>query len=226
VDRDRRYSYRQLAERSWRLANALRSAGLEKGDRVATLLFNSEQMLEAHFGVPAAGGILVAVNHRLASPEVAYILEHSGTRFVLIDVDLEPTIGPLGLSGVTVIRSGTGSKDDPYESFLGAASPTRPVSWLGDEEETISINYTSGTTGGPKGVQYTYRGAYLNALSEVIVAGMGPESVYLWTLPMFHCNGWCFPWAVTAVAARHVALCAVDPEAIWRLMDEEGVSHY
>ncbi len=101
-----------------------------------------------------------------------------------------------------------------------------PESWLEDEEETISINYTSGTTGQPKGVQYTYRGAYLNALSEVIVAGMSAESVYLWTLPMFHCNGWCFPWAVTAVAATHVALRAVDPDVVWQLIDEEGVTHY
>ena len=101
-----------------------------------------------------------------------------------------------------------------------------PVSWLEHEEETISINYTSGTTGRPKGVQYTYRGAYLNALSEVIVAGMGNDSAYLWTLPMFHCNGWCFPWAVTAVAARHVTMRAVDPGLIWELIDGEGVTHY
>ncbi len=105
VDGNRRYSYRQLAERSWRLANALRSAGLSKGDRVATLLFNSAPMLEAHFGVPAAGGILVAINHRLASPEFGYILEHSGCRFLLLDAELESLIAPLALSGVTVIRS-------------------------------------------------------------------------------------------------------------------------
>jgi fatty-acyl-CoA synthase len=227
VDGNRRYSYRQLAERSWRLANALRSAGLSKGDRVATLLFNSAPMLEAHFGVPAAGGILVAINHRLASPEVGYILEHSGCRFLLLDAELESLIAPLALSGVTVIRSvGARGAEDPYEQFLTAASCVLPESWLKDEEETISINYTSGTTGQPKGVQYTYRGAYLNALNEVIVAGMSPESVYLWTLPMFHCNGWCFPWAVTAVAARHVALRAVDPGLIWQLIDEEGVTHY
>ena len=227
VDGDRRYSYRQLAERSWRLANALRSAGLSKGDRVATLLFNSAQMLEAHFGVPSAGGILVAINHRLAGPEIGYILEHSGARFLLLDADLEPLIAPLALPGVTVIRSANATDDeDPYERFLTAASSEMPMCWLVDEEETISINYTSGTTGRPKGVQYTYRGAYLNALSEVIVAGMSPDSVYLWTLPMFHCNGWCFPWAVTAVAARHVALRAVDPDLIWQLIDEEGVTHY
>ena len=226
VDGGRRYSYRELAERSWRLANALRSAGLGKGDRVATLLFNSAAMLEAHFGVPAAGGILVAVNHRLSGAEVGYILRHSGARFLLLDAGLEALVTPADLAGVTVIRCAGPGEADPYEEFLAAASPERPASWLGHEEETISVNYTSGTTGRPKGVQYTYRGAYLNALSEVIVAGLGTDSVYLWTLPMFHCNGWCFPWAVTAVGARHVTIRAVDPERVWELIDGEGVTHY
>jgi fatty-acyl-CoA synthase len=227
VDGGRRYRYRDLAERSWRLANALRSAGLAKGDRVATLLFNSAAMLEASFGVPAAGGILVAVNNRLASAEVGYILAHSGARYLLLDTGLEALVAPLELSGVTVIRcANTGGADDPYEELLAGASKARPVSWLQDEEETISINYTSGTTGRPKGVQYTYRGAYLNALGEVIHAGLSADSVYLWTLPMFHCNGWCFPWAVTAVAARHVTMRAVDPELAWELIDSEGVTHY
>jgi fatty-acyl-CoA synthase len=223
----RRYSYRELAERSWRLANALRSAGLAKGDRVAALLFNSPAMLEAHFGVPAAGGILVAVNNRLSSAEVGYIVQHSGAKYLLLDAGLVAVAEPSGLAGVTVIRcDDTGVPGDPYEDFLAGASPARPASWLEHEEETISINYTSGTTGRPKGVQYTYRGAYLNALSEVIVAGLGNDSAYLWTLPMFHCNGWCFPWAVTAVAARHVTMRAVDPELIWELIDGEGVTHY
>jgi fatty-acyl-CoA synthase len=227
IDGGRRYRYRDLAERSWRLANALRSAGLGKGDRVATLLFNSSPMLEAHFGVPAAGGILVAVNQRLASAEVGYILRHSGARYLLLDAGLEALVAPLDLAGVTVIPyAGTGGPEDPYERFLAAGSPVMPASWLEHEEETISINYTSGTTGRPKGVQYTYRGAYLNALNEVIVAGMGTDSVYLWTLPMFHCNGWCFPWAVTAVAARHVTMRAVEPERVWELIDGEGVTHY
>jgi fatty-acyl-CoA synthase len=227
VHGQRRYGYRELAERSWRLASALRSAGLAKGDRVAALLFNSPAMLEAHFGVPAAGGILVAVNNRLSSAEVGYILRHSGARYLLLDTTLAPVTEPLDLAGVTVIRcDDTGVPGDPYEEFLAGASPPRPASWLEHEEETISINYTSGTTGRPKGVQYTYRGAYLNALSEVIVAGMGSDSAYLWTLPMFHCNGWCFPWAVTAVAARHVTMRAVDPGLIWELIDGEGVTHY
>jgi fatty-acyl-CoA synthase len=227
VHGDRRYSYRELAERSWRLANALRAAGLVKGERVAALLFNSSAMLEAHFGVPAAGGILVAVNNRLAAAEVGYILQHSGARYLLVDAALEALTERSGLSGVTVIRCDDASSGGgAYEEFLAAAAPTRPASWLANEEETISINYTSGTTGRPKGVQYTYRGAYLNALNEVIVAGLGTDSVYLWTLPMFHCNGWCFPWAVTAVAARHVTMRAVNPEAVWDLIDSEGVTHY
>ena len=227
VHAERRYSYRELAERSWRLANALRSAGLGKGDRVATLLVNSPAMLEAHFGVPAAGGVLVAVNHRLSAAEVGYILAHSGARYLLLHTELDALAAPLDLAAVTVIRcADTGGSEDPYEEFLAGASPERPPSWLADEEETISINYTSGTTGRPKGVCYTYRGAYLNALGEVIHAGLSADSVYLWTLPMFHCNGWCFPWAVTAVAARHVTIRAVDPGLVWDLIDREGVTHY
>jgi fatty-acyl-CoA synthase len=227
VDGERRYSYRQLADRSWQLANGLRSAGLRKGDRVATLLGNSPAMLEAHFGVPAAGGILVTVNTRLASAEIGYILAHSGARFLLLDAELETLVAPLELPGVTLIRcADTGAPGDPYADFLAAASQAVPASWLEDEEETISINYTSGTTGRPKGVQYTYRGAYLNALNEVIVGGLSADSVYLWTLPMFHCNGWCFPWAVTAVAARHVTMRAMDPERVWDLIDNEGVTNY
>ena len=227
VDGQRRYSYAQLAERSWRLGNALRSAGLSKGDRVATLLFNSAPMLEAHFGVPAAGGILVAINHRLSGSEIGYILKHSGARFLVLDDELAALTASLDLSEVTVIRRAEADDAvDQYDDFLAGGSAARPESWLENEEETISVNYTSGTTGQPKGVQYTYRGAYLNALNEVIVAGLGTSSVFLWTLPMFHCNGWCFPWAVTAVGARHVALGAVDPDLIWQLIDEEGVTHY
>jgi len=227
VDGEQRHSYRELAERSWRLASALRSAGLAKGDRVATLLFNSSAMLEAHFGVPAAGGILVAVNNRLSAAEVGYILRHSGAKYLLLDTALEAQVRPEALSGVTVIRvDDADAAADAYEEFLAGGSPVRPPSWLEHEEETISINYTSGTTGQPKGVQYTYRGAYLNALNEVIVAGLRTDSVYLWTLPMFHCNGWCFPWAVTAVAARHVTMRAVDPGLVWDLIDAEGVTNY
>src|SRR5215467_5358431 len=126
VSGSQRHSYRQLAERSWRLASALRAAGLRKGDRVATLLFNSSAMLEAHFGVPAAGGILVAVNHRLASAEIGYILQHSGARYLLLDTGLEELAAPLDLADVTVIRcANTGGPGDPYEELLAGASPDR-----------------------------------------------------------------------------------------------------
>jgi fatty-acyl-CoA synthase len=227
VHGERRYSYAALGERAWRLANALRGAGLEKGDRVATLLPNSPAMLEAHFGVPAAGGILVTVNTRLSRDEIAYILEHSGSRVLLLDAEFAGLVDGIDLGGVHVIRvDDTGRTDDPYEQLLAGASPERPVSRLEDEEETISVNYTSGTTGRPKGVQFTYRGAYLNALNEAIVADLSPESVFLWLQPMFHCNGWCFTWAVTAVGGRHVTIRTVDPDSIWDLVDAEGVTNF
>jgi acyl-CoA synthetase (AMP-forming)/AMP-acid ligase II len=227
VHGERRYTYAELGERAWRLANALRDAGLGKGDRVATLLPNSPAMLEAHFGVPAAGAVLVTVNTRLSPAEIGYILEHSGSRVLLLDAELAPLVDPIDLSGVRVIRvDDTGSPDDPYEQLLAGASPDRPESWLEHEEETISINYTSGTTGRPKGVQYTYRGAYLNALNEAIVARLSPESVFLWLQPMFHCNGWCFTWGVTAVGGRHVTIRSVDPDVIWDLVDAEGVTNF
>ena len=159
--------------------------------------------------------------------EIEYILQHSGATYLFVDAELYPLVAPLDLSTLQVVRvDDTGASDDPYETFLAAGSPTPVESWLADEEEPISMNYTSGTTGRPKSVLYTYRGAYLNALSEVIETGMGFDSVYLWTLPMFHCNGWCFTWAVTSVAGTHVCLRKVDPGAIWDLLDTEGVTHY
>jgi fatty-acyl-CoA synthase len=232
VHGERRYTYRELEDRVDRLARALAAAGLERGDRVAFLSPNTPAMLEAHYGIPAAGGVLVAINTRLSSEEVGYILGHSGARFLFVDAELEPTIEPLDLEGTIVVRiDDTGAPGDPYEDRLAAAGARPagdplPESWLDDEEETISINYTSGTTGRPKGVMYTHRGAYLNALGEVVTTSMGNDSVYLWTLPMFHCNGWCFTWAVTAVAGRHVCLRKVDPGRIWELLGSEGVTHF
>ena len=223
----RRYTYGQFGERAWRLANGLRAAGLRKGDRVATLLPNCPAMLEAHFGVPAAGGILVTVNTRLSSAEVEYILRHSGAGTLLLDAELAELVAPLDLSGIDVIRvDDTGAPGDPYEDLLAASSPEQPESWLEDEEETISINYTSGTTGRPKGVQYTYRGAYLNALNEALVTGLSSESVFLWLQPMFHCNGWCFAWGVTAVAGRHLTVRKVEPDLVWDLIDAQGVTNF
>jgi len=227
VNGDRRLTYTDLARRAWRLANGLRASGLEKGDRVATLLPNSPAMLEAHFGVPAAGGILVTVNTRLSSDEIEYILRHSSARYLLLDAELTELIEPIDLSGITVIRvDDSGAADDPYERFLAGGSPEQPESWLEDEEETISINYTSGTTGRPKGVEYSYRSAYLAALNNAVIARLSHESVFLWLQPMFHCNGWCCPWAITAVAGRHVTIRKIDPELIWDLVDAQGVTNF
>jgi fatty-acyl-CoA synthase len=227
VHGDRRYTYSEFEERVNRLASNLLNVELQKHDRVAFLCPNTPAMLEAHYAVPAAGGILVAINTRLNSLEIDFILRHSGAKFLFVDVELQPLVEPINLEGIQVVRiDDTGAADDPYEEFLASGSPEQVQSWLEDEEETISINYTSGTTGNPKGVMYTYRGAYLNGLAEVISTGMSSNSVYLWTLPMFHCNGWCFTWGVTAVGGTHVCLRRVEPELVWNLFESEGVTHF
>jgi fatty-acyl-CoA synthase len=226
VHRDRRYTYAELGERVNRLASALRARGLGSHERVAALCPNVPALVELHHGVPAAGGVLVAINTRLSSPEIGYILEHSGARVLFVDAELESLVPELG-AGVEVIRvDDDGQSGDPYERFLAGGSPAGVPSPLVDEDEPIAIDYTSGTTGQPKGVVYTFRGAYLNALGEVIEANLGRHPVHLWTLPMFHCNGWCFPWAVMAASGTHVCLRQVDPALSWRLFKQEGVTHY
>jgi fatty-acyl-CoA synthase len=227
VHGDRRFSYREFDERVNRLASQLRADGLQKHDRVAFLCPNTPPMLEAHFAVPAAGGVLVAINTRLSTPEIAYILAHSGASFLFVDAELAPLVEPIDLTALKVVRiNDSGTPDDPYEQYLAAGSPTPVVSWLEDEEEPISINYTSGTTGRPKGVMYTHRGAYLNALGQIAEAGLSGDSVYLWSLPMFHCNGWCFTWAVVAALASNVCLRKIEPARMWQLFASEGVTHY
>ncbi len=225
VHEDRRYTYRQFGERVRRLASALRNAGLEDGDRVAVIAPNIPALLDAHYGVPAAGGVLVAINYRLNADDVGFILEHSGARFVFVDHEFEELVQDAAADRIVRIDD-TGEPDDPYEAFLGEGSPDAAPILPDDEDQAISINYTSGTTGRPKGAVYHHRGAYLNALGEVIETRLTPESVYLWTLPMFHCNGWCFTWAVTAVGGRHVCLRKVDAGRIWQLIDAEAVTHY
>ncbi len=226
VHGERRLTYAQLWERSLSLAAGLRSIGVERGDRVAFLSPNTPALLEAHFGVPAAGAVLVALNTRLSPAEVGYIVEHSGSRVLFADRELLPLAEAIPADVRVVEVADTGTPGDPYESFLNGAVVTSDLPLpVQDEEDTISINYTSGTTGAPKGVMFTHRGAYLNALAQVIEVGLNRDSVYLWTLPMFHCNGWCFPWAVAAVAGRQVCLRKVDPPLIWELFELEGVTH-
>nr|WP_241684305.1 AMP-binding protein [Actinomadura sp. J1-007] len=194
-------------------------------------------MLVAHFGVPLAGAVLVAINTRLAPAEVGHILDHSGAKVLVVDATLHPSVAPLegGPASleriVTVTDPASGAEPDPavgglpYGELLALGSDD-PLSWsVPDENAAISINYTSGTTGRPKGVVYTHRGAYLNALGEVLHSRHSPDSVYLWTLPMFHCNGWCTPWALAAIGGTQVCLRAVDAAEVWRLIDEEGVTH-
>jgi fatty-acyl-CoA synthase len=230
----RRFTYAELGDRVRRLGAALAAAGLRRGDRVAVLAPNVPATLEAHFGVALAGGVLVAINTRLNSDEIRYILEHSEARLLFVDPELA---APLALEG-TVER--VIAVDDPefapgaarpagaieYEAFI-AAPPDRSLAFrVPQEDDLYSINYTSGTTGRPKGVMYSHRGAYLNALSEVIVNRLDAGSAFLWTLPLFHCNGWCFPWAVTAVGGRHVLLRKIDPPVVWNLVRDEGVTHF
>jgi acyl-CoA synthetase (AMP-forming)/AMP-acid ligase II len=218
VDDDLRLSWSELRERCRRLACALQAHGLERGDRVAYLAPNGHELLEAHYGVPWAGAVLVAINVRLMPEEIGYILEHSGAKLLVVDPSLEQLV-PEG-ADVRFLRCG-----DSYEDFLTVAPEGEPEPRLETEDDTISINYTSGTTGRPKGVMYTHRGAYLNALAEAHHARIDTRSVYLWTLPMFHCNGWCFTWGVTAAGATHVCLRRLDPPAVWRLFEEAGITH-
>lgn len=233
IYKDTCYTYRQLQQRVNRLATALQAIGVRKGDRVAFLCPNIPPMLEAHYGVPLAGGVLVTINIRLSALEMAYILNHSGAKVLCVDQEFAALIRPIRdqlpylQTIVTICDGDIGERlDGPdYEAFLAQGSEVWLDKPVEDENEPISINYTSGTTGNPKGVMYTHRSAYLNAIGEVLEVGLNSRSNYLWTLPMFHCNGWCFTWGVTAVGATHVCLRRVDPVEVFRLIESEKVSH-
>jgi fatty-acyl-CoA synthase len=233
VYRSRRTSYAAMAAAATRAARAIQAAGVGPGDRVAYLCPNLPEMLIAHFAVPLAGAILVAINTRLSGPEIEYILQHSGSKLLVVDTELYPTVAdhldacPDLERVISIDDVGAGFPDgtQPHADFLAMGSDD-PLPWAVDNElAPISINYTSGTTGRPKGVVYTHRGAYLNGLGEMIHSKHTSESVYLWTLPMFHCNGWCTTWAVTGIGGRHVCLRAVRPDEIWRVIRDEGVTH-
>ena len=233
----RRFTYGEMGLRVQKLATALRRAGIRRGDRVAFMAPNVPALLEAHFGVALAGGVLVAINTRLNADEVGYILQHSGARLYFVDAELAHAAGPrrAALRDVEQIVTiddpefapGAGHAFDgpEYEAFIDVEPDVMPFRTL-HEDDMFSINYTSGTTGRPKGVMYTHRSAYLNALSEIIAHRLDVSSAYLWTLPMFHCNGWCFPWAVTGAGSRHVLLRKVDPPVVWQLVRQEGVTHF
>jgi fatty-acyl-CoA synthase len=219
VDGESRFSFQQMRDRARRLASALRRDGLRKGERVAFLAFNSEPLLLAHFGVPLAGGVLVAINTRLNADEISYIVEHSGARLVFFSSDLAPLLARIPPQ----VKRFDLSRD--WEPFLDAGSTDFVQPPVASEDEPISINYTSGTTGRPKGVVYHHRGAYLNALAMALDHRLTAQSRYLWTLPMFHCNGWCFPWATAAAGACSICIPRPDPAQVWKEL-AEGATHF
>ncbi|MDX1872996.1 AMP-binding protein [Mycolicibacterium sp. 120266] len=223
VDGEHQWTYAELHQRSAQLAGAL--AKLSAGRPVAVLAPNSHVLLESHFGVPWSGSPLIALNTRLSATEIAYMLDHSQTSVLVYDPVHAEVIERVHaqMSTPPILVCADDDQHGDYEQMLTAASPVRRTPR--DEMELLSVNYTSGTTGKPKGVMYSHRGAYLQALAMVGHTGLSPSSVFLWTLPMFHCNGWCFPWAVTAAAGTHVCLRKVDASEIWRLIRERGVTH-
>ena len=232
-----RWNYAEFAEEVGRLAGALLRAGIAPGDRVAFLAPNVPALLAAHFAVPLVRGVLVAINTRLNPAEVNYILNHSGAKLVFADPELADRVtdGPEPLAAnpklVNVQDPEAGVMATPldgptYAEFVAGADVRPIVNDLDDEERILAINYTSGTTGRPKGVMYTHRGALLNALGEMYVQRLERDSTFLWTLPLFHCNGWCFPWAVTGAGGKHVMLRAVEPAKILELIPAERVTHF
>ena len=222
VDGTRRFTYAEFGERSHRLAGLLKNVGAQPGDRIAALCTNSHVMLELHNGVPMAGCALVPINIRLFAQEIAYILENSGARILIATHEFTEMAQSMARSAAArVIVADDDSSE--YETLLNSAAPLPTVSM--DEMSLLAINYTSGSTGRPKGVMYTHRGAYLQALAMAFHSQMGLDSSYLWTLPMFHCNGWCFTWAVTAAGATHLCQRQIDSAAIWRAICSGSVTH-
>jgi fatty-acyl-CoA synthase len=228
-------TYRQLRERSRRLASALAARGIGPGDTVAAMLPNIPAMIEAHYGVPMCGAVLNALNIRLDPAMLAFILEHGEAKALLTDTELAPlmkeALARLGRKPLVI------DVDDPegpggerlgeldYEAFLAGGDPDFAPMYPADEWQAIALNYTSGTTGNPKGVVYHHRGAHLNAVGNALVWSMGQFPVYLWTLPMFHCNGWCFPWTVVLQAGTQVCLRRVASETIFAAIAEQKVTH-
>ena len=232
----RRYSWAQAYERCRRLASALRARGIGRDDTVAVMAPNVPEAFEAHFGVPMIGAVLNALNIRLDAETIAFILQHGEAKVLITDREFSPVIeralamverkpivididDPLAQPGGRLL----GEMD--YEAFLATGDPDFAWELPDDEWRAIALNYTSGTTGNPKGVVYHHRGAYLNALGNILAWSVPQHPTYLWTLPMFHCNGWCFPWTVTALAGTHVCLRRIEAAAILNEITEHGVTH-
>ncbi|WP_166259331.1 long-chain-fatty-acid--CoA ligase [Marinobacter salicampi] len=234
IDNDRTLSYRQLYQRCRQMGAALHGRGVNPGDTVAILCPNSHEMLESHYSVPMAGAVLNSVNIRLDAATLAFILGHGEARVLFYDTQWETQVRaaiaelespPLLVAIERKAGASDGLADLDYERLLAEGDPEASWRRPADEWAAISLNYTSGTTGNPKGVVYHHRGAYLAAMTNAMVFNMTAETVYLWTLPMFHCNGWAYTWAITAVGGTHVCLREVDTTEIYRLIEDYGVSH-
>lgn len=228
--------YRTFYARARQLGSALSGLGIGKNDTVTVMLSNTPPMLEAHYGVPMTGAVLHSLNTRLDAAIIAFQLDHAETKVVITDREFAPVMKEaLALASVKPVIIDYSDPEYPqdgerlgtldYEAFLSEGDAAFDWSLPADEWDAISLNYTSGTTGNPKGVVYHHRGAYLLAQANILTASMAKHPVYLWTLPMFHCNGWCFPWALSIVAGTHVCLRWVRPDAMWSAMADEGVTH-
>ncbi|MBV6409788.1 MAG: acyl-CoA synthetase [Burkholderiales bacterium] len=233
----RRFTWAETYARCRRLASALTARGIGKNDTVAAMLSNTPEMVECHFGVPMSGAVLNTLNTRLDAEAIAFMLNHGEAKALITDREFSPTVAKalaqvghelpvIDVDDPEYVGPGERLGSIDYEAFLAAGDPQ--FAWQGpaDEWDAISLNYTSGTTGNPKGVVYHHRGAYLNAVSNIVSWGMPPHAVYLWTLPMFHCNGWCFPWTMAANAGTHVCLRRVEAKAILDAIREHKVTHY
>ncbi len=233
----RRATWAETYARCRRLASALARRGIAVGDTVAAMLANTPEMLECHFGIPMAGAVINTLNTRLDAEAIAFMLGHGGAKVLLADREFSGTVAralaalkekPFVIDVDDPEYSGAGERigSAEYEGFIAAGDPEFPWKPPADEWNAISLNYTSGTTGNPKGVVYHHRGAYLNAICNIVTWGMPHHAVYLWTLPMFHCNGWCFPWTMAANAGTNVCLRKVDAKHVFDAMRERGVTHY
>src|SRR6185436_8625395 len=215
-----RYTWKETYQRARRFASALKKRGIGVGDTVSVMLPNIPAMVEAHFGVPMAGAVLNTLNTRLDAETIDFMLDHGEAKLLIADPEFSPAIDRLK-SRIPLVMG-----DQAYEALLEEGDPDFAWRWPADEWEAIALNYTSGTTGNPKGVVYHHRGAYLNAVGNILVWGMPHHPVYLWTLPMFHCNGWCFPWTIAANAGTHVCLRRVEAEVVFSLIKQHKVTHY
>ena len=234
---DRVLSWADTYTRCRRLASALVARGVRRGDTVAAMLPNVPALFEAHFGVPMMGGVLNALNTRLDPESIAFMLRHGEARVLLTDREFAPVISRvktlLGDHGLLIVDvddaaapAGEALGSIEYEAFLLEGDPAHAWQLPPDEWDAIALNYTSGTTGNPKGVVYHHRGAYLNAVANILCWGMPNHAAYLWTLPMFHCNGWCFPWTMAAVSGVNICLRKVDPQVIFALIQKHRVTHF